>query len=387
MNLRELVETVDVPPTRVAEEAWDRARQRVVRRRATAAGAAGIVVVVGLVGVGVSGSGGDRRPEPLRPSPTTSGEDADFPVTVPDWGELAVDTVPAPGPDAPDLSSDPVGSASLAVATDNTTAYVLGDDGAWRLVDVDGLQPVTDHGGNESPVVRPAGLSANGTMLALPQPDALVVVDLTKGTSQRYDVPGPANTYVIWQDSTHVLVVEENRLHGTLVDVATGSTSASDHSRATRVLPDGSALTWDWGTPMRWDDGREVTSRANNSGGFFPQPPLVSGDGDVVVGLHGVGRPMSDPGAYAADTLFNHNGVVAVDGDDGDILGFLQLGKGKGDASILLGWSGDLPVVGLATSVSAQQLRTHVVIWDYRAGTVEPLATLPSWWVSWGIGL
>ena len=36
---------------------------------------------------------------------------------------------------------------------------------------------------------------------------------------------------------------------------------------------------------MRWEDGREVPSPANNSGGFYPQPPLVSGD--VVVGLHG----------------------------------------------------------------------------------------------------
>lgn len=380
MNLRELVDTVDVPPTRVAEEAWDRARDRVIRRRATVAGVVGIVVVVAAVGASVSNSRAGRELGPGGPSPSTAG-DQFVPITLPDWSALDTDAIGAPAPDAAALSRDPVAWASLAVATDNETAYVLGNDGSWRRVDVDGLGPVTDQSGYEGPVVRPTSLSADGTRLALPQPDALVVVDLPGGTSQRYDVPGPANTYVVWQDATHVEVIEKNHLHGTVVDVTSGATSDSTHGRSTRVLPDGSALDWDWGTPMRWDDGRTVHSQANNSGGFHPQPPLVSEDGRVVVGLHGLGYASRGPGFGLPD----RNGIVAVDADDGTVLGFLQLESGKGDGSTLLGWSGDLPVVGLATAHGKRQV-TQVVTWDYRAGTVEPLATLPTWSVSWSSG-
>ena len=41
MNLRELIEDVDVPDTRVAEGTWELARGRVRRRRLVTTGAAG----------------------------------------------------------------------------------------------------------------------------------------------------------------------------------------------------------------------------------------------------------------------------------------------------------------------------------------------------------
>ena len=77
--------------------------------------------------------------------------------------------------------------------------------------------------------------------------------------------------------------------------------------------------------------------------------------------------------------------MVAVDAADGQVLALLQLSEGKGDSTSLLGWDGDLPVLGLVR-MTDQQIRTYVVTWDYRAGTLQPLAVVPAWWVSWSAG-
>ena len=52
----------------------------------------------------------------------------------------------------------------------------------------------------------------------------------------------------------------------------------------------------------------------------------------------------------------------------------------------MLGWAGDLPVLGLVRTED-NALQTRVVTWDYRSGELHPLAVLPTWWVSWGVGL
>ncbi len=152
------------------------------------------------------------------------------------------------------------------------------------------------------------------------------------------------------------------------------------------MLPDGSAL--DVGPVGRgvstWSDGRVVATPANNAAGFFPQPPLVR-DG-VVVGLHAQ-NPKQDPApAYPPAVLSETNGVVAVDADTGEPVAFLELGQANGEATTLLGWAGDLPVLGLVRSED-NALQTRVVTWDYRSGELHPLAVLPTWWVSWGVGL
>ena len=206
-------------------------------------------------------------------------------------------------------------------------------------------------------------------------------MDLTTGDAERYDVPGQ-NTYAIWHDASHVLVAGEPGATGTVVDLDTGGIEPSAYGPSTRVLPDGSALTWGAGTPRC--DG--TTARSSR----WPTTPAASsrnrhwssGEGDVVVGLHGLGGPSSEPDS----TLVTHNGVVAVDGDDGAVLGFLQLDTGKGNASTLLGWAGDLPVLGLVRAED-NAFQTRVVTWDYRSGELHPLAVLPTWFVAWGVGL
>ena len=51
-----------------------------------------------------------------------------------------------------------------------------------------------------------------------------------------------------------------------------------------------------------------------------------------------------------------------------------------------MGWRGDDPVLALVSD-ELSSIRGFVAIWDVDAGSLEPVATLPSWNVSWGVGL
>ena len=89
MNLRELIDEVDVPATRVAEGTWERARGRVRRRRWVTAGAAGLAVAAVAVAVSVL-PGSERADGPADPPST------EMVITTADWDALAVNRVPAP---------------------------------------------------------------------------------------------------------------------------------------------------------------------------------------------------------------------------------------------------------------------------------------------------
>ena len=229
MNLRELIDEVDVPATRVAEGTWETARGRVRRRRWVTAGAAGLAVATVAVAVSVLPGGQQADgPGPVdspAPSPTVPVE---MVVTVPDWGALVVNRVPSPAANADLLSENPVDRASLVMAdpNDGAGALVLGDDGEWRRLDVPDLDPVRN-GIHVRAAVRSTSLDETATQLAIPQPDGLFVVDLTTGDAERYDVPGQ-NTYAIWHDASHVLVAGESGTTGTLVDLDTGEVEALD---------------------------------------------------------------------------------------------------------------------------------------------------------------
>ena len=76
---------------------------------------------------------------------------------------------------------------------------------------------------------------------------------------------------------------------------------------------------------------------------------------------------------------------MAVDGDTGAPVAYLPLGDDI-EATSLLGWAGDLPVVGLL-GLDDDVLQTRVATWDYLSGELYPLAVLPTSWVAWGVGL
>jgi hypothetical protein len=353
--------------------------------------ARGLVLVAALLGA-------CSAPEEAPPRTTSHAPEVAvdrIAITRPDWAALDVDDVAPPTRDAVPLSEDPVRRAALAV-TDlqgDRSIYVLGRDGRWRRVDRPHLRYEFEAPGQVWPVLSPASIDASATRLAVPQDDSLVVIDLTTGGFRRYHVPG-LNDDVAWEAPDQVYVGHDARLPGALVDLQTGQLTDSMHRRTTRVLPDGSALTWGGGrgndayyfNVMRWDDGHRVHSPANNSLGARP---LVLGD--VAIGMHNPTHSQLNPDLVTGDAELDElmrqvDGVVAVDNINGDVLGFLALSDEGYESTSLLGWLGEAPVLGLVDR-SDPRRRSYVVSWDYETGELSPLATLPTWYVAWGVGL
>jgi hypothetical protein len=286
------------------------------------------------------------------------------------------------------LTEHPLDHAVLAISDpdDQAQVLVLGDDWRWRRVDGVDLVPVNQVVDEPGPALRATSLSPDATKLALPQPDSLVVVDLTTGASRRYEVAGPSNLYAVWADDSQVLVAEETALTGTLVDVSTGATEPTDFGPGTAFTTDGLALTWGHEepmtadpTPMRWSDGTTVETLMNNLAGLFPLPPLVSDD--VVVGDNVPIR--SGLGLDTENGL--ENGIVVVDRTTGNPLAYQPTTTFKGDSTQLLGWDGDRVLIALVNP-RISSIYTAVVAWDWRNQTIEPLVVVPVWAVAWGRG-
>ena len=388
MRIAELVESLDLPETGspsargtpvVAGYAGAGARSR-----AAGAGLA-VACVVGIVVL--AGPQSHPAPSPA-PAPTTSTPPPGHrgaPVVQRLWldGRWRSETADLdfiPGSAAPPrLSTDPVGHAALAINDpgDESRVLVYGEDGRWRAVDVPGLIPARHAPGYTDPVLRPTSVSPDGTRLALPQPSSLVVVDLTDGTSRRLPVGTPFNVDVSWADASHVVVSGSSSrpraaLRSWLVDVTDGSVHTSPYRPWTAFLDD-TTLTWRRG-PLRWGDGRVVPTTANNDGRGFATPPQVR-DG-VVVGVMGVitggeGLPLATWG------------VVAVDGDTGQVLAYLPVSRSKLTDSLVLGWDGDRPLIGLP---HPGVVNLDVFAWDWRHGSLDPVASVGARDVSWGTG-
>ena len=379
-------------------EAWwaGSGRRRRRRRRALVAACTGTAAAIVLVAVSANLSqSGQRPPTPLTgtpdPTATTTGEpDTHLPIKIvkPDWQDLA--TAPSLGPpaDAPALSEDPVSHAALVMGDpeDQAAAYVLGDDGEWRRLDVSGLTPVADGYDRmyTSSVVRPTGVDPGGTRLAIPQLDALVVVDLTTGESKEYAVRG-ANHELLWLDETHVVVWTETGETRHVVDLQSGAVAPTDLALGSRVLPDGNTLSWARSAlgDYTWN-GTTLTSVTNNRGALQETAPLLRQGLGVVISGSGVLIGGAD---YPPEVMSRSTGVTAVDLASGDPVGFTQLASsGAPTQSVLLGWRGDLPLLGLV-SPRLPSNRIFVAGWDIHAGTLDPIATVPSVDISWGVGL
>ncbi len=214
MNLRELIEDVDVPDTRVAEGTWERARGRVRRRRLVTTGAAGLAVATARSPSADARRSAGRRPGAARlaDADRRSGRD---------------------GRDRPRLGGARRQPGALAhcrrrpAEREPRRPRVPGHGGPGRrrrcvrarrrrrlaAARRPGLQPVRN-GTHIRALVRSTSLDETATRLAIPQPDGLFVVDLTTGDAERYDVPGQ-NTYALWHDASHVLVAGEPGATGT----------------------------------------------------------------------------------------------------------------------------------------------------------------------------
>ncbi|MDP3890802.1 hypothetical protein [Nocardioides sp.] len=379
--------TDELPPTSVAHGAWEQGRRRVRRRRvgATGLGAAATVTVVLVASLLSPGDGAPRPMPAVTPSETgqspdgRSSEDPGRGESEPGRVDSSRTSWPTPEPtgavdiglpatlelgdpfsaEATPLSEDPVdhGVLAIEVGSGGTVVVVLGDDGRWRVVDV-ALATVSDGGGNWRRPLHAGSLSADGTRLAIVQPQGLVVVDLTTGSSRSYEVPG-VMVYVAWQDKDHVLVVDQDasgELPGRLVSLGDGSVRSVPYGAGTTFLPDGGALEWPrtpgpstWTEYAGTEELRQVYTPANNGAGLYPDQPLVNAD--LVVGHvadHRIGaRPVG-------------NAVVVVDRASGNQVALLPTDTGKGGYTQLLGWVDDQILLGLPDGD-----RLRLVLWDH----------------------
>lgn len=394
MKLRDLVDELELPSTRVAEGAWDVAARRVRRRHiaivaGTATAAAFVVLAATQLTGNPDGAAPPASPSMTSPTPSTPrlvtpemGTPPAYAAQV--WDRLVQDPL-VPPEDAPSLSESPIPFAKLAMtaAVDTTEVFLMGPDEEWRRLDVP-LELVDDGNGYMSSPFRSTSLSPNATMLALPQPSSLVVVDLTDGTYRQIPVPHEHLTYANWLSDTLVVVSGESSSRGWEVDLDTDSVSASRFGPSTGVAPGGGLVTWGMGrdgfaTSMQWDDGTVVRSKYNNTANPHPYPPLV--DDEVVVGHHattetGLGLPMAQ------------NAVVVVDRQTGAPRAYLPTVKANGDNTTLLSMEQDRIVLSLVggPKISNAQYTVVVATWDWQNKTLEPLETVHGWSVAWGAG-
>lgn len=388
LDLTALRDGVDLPPTQVAEGAWERGRRRVRRRRAAGAvGVAALVVAVAVVPtlVGPSGDGS------LQPAGTLAQTDVVV-VDVPlDAGlvddDLITDldrvveeaTVLEPGTVA--LADEPVDRALLAVQVGRGVS-VLAADGDYRSVEAPGAG------------LQPSSLNPTGERLVLTEPDAVVVTDLATATTSRVELPavGMVGVDVVlggWADETSLLVGDGGR--SWLVDVTTGSVTESALPGETTFGPSG---------PVQWVDDVVATEERRLDvgigvlGGYGPVAGETWVASSAVVAAH-LARGGPTPGTAAErrrDGLAF--GVAVVDVRTGEPRSFLPASyEGGADPSR----DGGLDLVDPIAReddvvlLSADYRGTPVVLrWDWRAGTVTGVVRLltprPATAFSWGAG-
>lgn len=231
-RLRELLHdsVEEVPTVSLAERAWQAGVRR-RRRNAAATGvaaAASVAVVLGGITL-LDGGGEDAGGAPAgTPSPSASATAS--PTTPPTEG-LEPDAThrgwdvfwsPTPGQerqmpwaDSPlprkvDLSSDaeeltaaPIDRALAAWAVvgegnDLARVVVMAPDQSLRTIDVSGLAPLRDGGGNVSAPARSSMLSPDGTHLAFPQAGEVRVLALATGEWSTVDTGTATTEWLEW---------------------------------------------------------------------------------------------------------------------------------------------------------------------------------------------
>lgn len=397
-ELRSLADRVDLPPTTAAEGAWAAARGRVRRRRAAAAAGVAAAVVVAAVGLqAVTAGPDDVQPAPLPPtsdslldvaSPVVGGERLD-PLLGEALAGWSVDREVVP------LAQDPLdGPAAYAVGVGKREVRVLGQDGRYRSITTS-LQTISNGG----QPLRSGSLSPDATLLALPQPDGLVVVDLAAGEQVlvRLGSGSLAVTEVAWIDEDTVAVWAASALVRTL-EVTAGSTASEMEDSVTEVpgggLPAAAASDTAWFPDVAGltVDGEEVevpSVRAQRGAGPVP----VAGDGWVAVA------------AEPAEVSELPRGIAVLDTATGRPRAFLPVraldffAQGSGGAIVETVVApppvAPLAVEGPTTVVVSMQTTYGVLVlsWDWATDDLTGLVAedtggLPGGTaISWGVGL
>ncbi|WP_341926311.1 hypothetical protein [Nocardioides psychrotolerans] len=374
--------TDGIESPRLEQVALRTAHRRRTRRRGAAAAtvASTLVAVVALVGSQTSGGRSDSMPPAMPPglTPTVTPPTPSTPAleATASWDPRDVDdlsgaparVVPAlpdvidPPSSSPLLADEPVGSAVVAVE-ERGTAQVLGPDGEWRTVPLDGRYPRI-------------ALSPGGTRLAVyyyvdtEDPDHtydVTVHDLATGGST---VLEPPPGFVPWDDTGWSFLDEDLLLLTSgpasyAVSLSSGATEPRPYRAglSRTVDPDGEVLvSSDWSEPnvlLDYAGGapREVSMARTG------RLARIVADDDTVVGTSYENGPFA---VYVADraTLTPRATLPVVDTDgnysnwalgpqallaDGTVLlRVAALGRGRATGFRLVLWepgTGDLSVV------------------------------------------
>ena len=248
-----------------------RARRRRGRQRALAVGATAAVAVLAVV-VSLRVADDAHRTRELPPAtqtPSVSGREAPWdprdvaslPAADPGVAALLPDVLDVPDV-APHLEDDPVDAAVLSV-DDGADVLLLGTDGRWRCVVVDGkTQP--------SPVLSP-----RGTRVAVAVADGIVTVDLATGSRTHRPLPagfesaGGDPLWMHWLDERRLLIPDGG--DEWVLDVDRGTDERAPGSESP-------AEPWTLGRPaihdaaFRWDV-RPVAELADGSALLRVAPP------------------------------------------------------------------------------------------------------------------
>lgn len=225
------VTTADLAPDLPAT-AWRGATRRRTRRRTTAvAGAAVAVLVVGAVVAGIEDGrdgGPDGAPASSVPTPSGGSDDAAAVPTatrMDDYRGAGVWEAPpaedeldlprwtgSPLPEVIDLTTAttrPAGVPARGLVAEGSRVFALGEDGSLSELDVSGLAPVSDEGGNRLSPVTPYSLSSDGTRAFFVQERSLEVLDLVTGRWQTVGTPDWLAEGARWASADEIWVPNE----------------------------------------------------------------------------------------------------------------------------------------------------------------------------------
>ena len=377
-------EQVVAPP--LAAAAWAKARRVRRGRRAALAGAAAVLALTAAVVLPLRG-GSETGPPVAQPAPSSApGEVDELPATLP---RRAVAPLPAAGlapSAAKKLSEHRLDRAVAALMPyGTTTLYALGADGTWVRVDTVTVVQTHDAGGNAADPLRATSLSPDGRRIAVPQPDAVVVVDLTTGAAHRVAVPG-LNEQVVWWGDRYVLVgaggpgaVRVDWAAGTTAPVAAALSTwnvAGDRAEGAPLVeltatgsgpdpanpPRPSVRTWQLDRPGAVADLPLDDSRLDGAGVQEWYGPALRGAGDRVVRA-GWGRTPTTTGG---------NEIVAlVNARTGAVERLLDLGMNRSKGCCRpLDWAD-------ADTVLVQTDKEGLITWNVRTGALALAVTGP----------
>jgi hypothetical protein len=280
------------------------------------------------------------------------------------------------------LADDPVEHAAVAVQSDHDepdAIAVLGDDGRWRSLDVSDID--FSHSYEYEYGLTRGSLSPDGTRLALGQVEGVVVVDLTTGARQTYDVPGLGARYqgreVFWNpDATTVYVSSTAATPARAVDLTTGKTVAVPFEPGSSAfLADGTVIEdfydlRDYREQLRvYDPDGHVVSRTSNDGTVLDWIQDLTGRGDRWAALRvGRGWTQDDPRGPNAPA----SGVLVMDADARPEAFLPVKGYGaNGGGGAVLGWRDDDTVLFRIYRMRAPSV---VLAWNIESGRITRIA-------------